>query len=140
MGCFYCDEHHEGREAVMRPIGEMKGGMLYLFLDQTHKGRCVLALKGHRKELFDCDPQERADIIEDLVQVSKAITELFGCDKINFGAYGDTNPHFHFHIVPKYKDGPEFGGSFQINYSDPYYPSEEEYLETINALKNKLGI
>ena len=51
MGCFYCDEHHEGREAIMFKVGEMKAGVLYLFKDQAHKGRCVLALKNHKKEL-----------------------------------------------------------------------------------------
>ena len=24
MGCFYCDEHHEGREAIMFKVGEME--------------------------------------------------------------------------------------------------------------------
>ena len=140
MGCFYCDEHHEGRDAVMLPIGEMKGGFLYLFRDQVHRGRCVLALKSHRKEFYECTPQEQADIMEDLARTSRAIQELWGCDKINFGSFGDTNPHFHFHIVPKYKDGPEFGGNFAINYAHPYYPSEAEYQEIIGALKTKLGI
>lgn len=31
MGCFYCDEHHEGREAIMFKVGDMKAGTLYLF-------------------------------------------------------------------------------------------------------------
>ena len=53
MGCFYCDEHNEGREAIMFPVGEMKAGMLYLFKDQAHRGRCVLALKNHRRELCE---------------------------------------------------------------------------------------
>lgn len=44
MGCFYCDEHHEGREAIMYKVGEMEAGVLYLFKDQAHKGRCALAL------------------------------------------------------------------------------------------------
>ncbi len=41
MGCFYCDEHHEGREAIMFKVGDMKAGTLYLFKDQAHKGRCA---------------------------------------------------------------------------------------------------
>lgn len=49
MGCFYCDEHHEGREAIMFKVGEMKAGVLYLFKDQAHKGRCALALKAHKR-------------------------------------------------------------------------------------------
>ena len=61
MGCFYCDEHHEGREAIMFKVGDMKAGTLYLFKDQAHKGRCALALKSHKKELCECDEQERND-------------------------------------------------------------------------------
>ena len=30
--------------------------------------------------------------------------ELFHPDKVNYGAYGDTGHHLHFHLVPKYKD------------------------------------
>ena len=60
MGCFYCDEHHEGREAIMFKVGEMEAGVLYLFKDQAHKGRCALALKNHRKELCECPPDELA--------------------------------------------------------------------------------
>lgn len=55
MGCFYCDEHHEGREAIMFKVGDMKAGTLYLFKDQAHKGRCALALKSHKNELCECD-------------------------------------------------------------------------------------
>ena len=62
MGCFYCDEHHEGREAIMFKVGEMKAGVLYLFKDQAHKGRCALALKNHRKELCECGPEELAGV------------------------------------------------------------------------------
>ena len=33
--------------------------------------------------------------------------EIFNPDKVNYGAYGDTGHHLHFHLVPKYKDGYE---------------------------------
>mgnify|MGYP001298505996 CR=1 FL=1 len=92
MGCFYCDEHHEGREAIMFKVGEMKAGVLYLFKDQAHKGRCALALKAHKKELCECTDQERADFAEDLAKASGAIKELWGCTKLNLGSFGDTNP------------------------------------------------
>ena len=101
MGCFYCDEHHEGREAIMFKVGDMKAGTLYLFKDQAHKGRCALALKSHKKELCECDEQERNDYCADLAAASGAIKKLWGCTKINLGSFGDSNPHLHFHIVPK---------------------------------------
>ena len=103
MGCFYCDEHHEGREAIMYKVGEMEAGVLYLFKDQAHKGRCALALKNHRKELCECGPEELAAFARDLARASGAVKELWGCDKINLGSFGDTNPHLHIHIVPIWK-------------------------------------
>ena len=83
MGCFYCDEHHEGREAIMFKVGELEAGVLYLFKDQAHKGRCALALKSHKKELCECDAQERTDFAEDLARASGAIKKLWGCTKLN---------------------------------------------------------
>ena len=92
MGCFYCDEHHEGREAIMFKVGEMKAGVLYLFKDQAHKGRCALALKDHKKELCECDPQELADFAQDLARASGAVKELWGCTKINLAAPPPPSP------------------------------------------------
>ena len=82
MGCFYCDEHHEGREAIMYKVGEMEAGVLYLFKDQAHKGRCALALKNHRKELCECGPEELAAFARDLARASGAVKELWGCGRI----------------------------------------------------------
>ena len=140
MGCCYCDEHHEGREAIMFKVGGMKAGTLYLFKDQAHKGRCVLALKSHHRELWACEPPERADFAEDLARASKAIQDLWGRTKLNLASFGDTNPHLHFHIVPKYEGGFEFGGSFEITIPQPVHLTEEEYRDMIGALKEKLDI
>lgn len=71
---------------------------------------------------------------------SGAVKELWGCDKINLGSFGDTNPHLHFHIVPKYEGGFEFGGSFAITNPEPVLLSEGEYQEMIAALREKLGM
>ena len=140
MGCFYCDEHSEAREAIMMKVGEMKAGVLYLFKDQAHKGRCALALKDHKKELFECDEQERNAIMADVAAATKAIKKLWGCTKMNIGSFGDTNPHLHFHLVPKYEGGFEFGGAFAITNSEPVLLSDGEYQEMIAALREKLGM
>lgn len=139
-GCFYCDAEHEGRNAIMMKVGEMKGGTLYLFKDQAHKGRCALALNDHKKELFECTEQQRHDYADDLAAVSAAVKKLWGCTKINLASFGDSNPHLHFHIVPKYEGGFEFGGNFQITNPEPVLLSEEEYASMIEALKKELNL
>lgn len=140
MGCFYCDAQNEARENLMMKVGTMRAGTLYLFKDQAHKGRAALALNTHKKELCECDEQERTAFCADLAAASGAIKKLWGCDKLNLGSYGDTNPHLHFHIVPKYEGGAEFGGSFAISYDKPVFLSEEEYAQMIEALQKELKL
>lgn len=138
--CFYCDPEHEGRKALMVEVGKMRYGVLYLFKDQAHKGRCVLAVPDHKSELFDLTVDERCDYMADLADASKAIKKLWGCTKINLGAYGDKLPHVHFHIVPKYEGGFEFGGGFEITNPNPVHLSQEEYDEMMAQLKAELNI
>lgn len=140
MGCFYCDAHHEGREAIMFAVGKMQQSTLYLFRDQAHKGRAVVALNGHKKELYECSEQERNAFMADVSAASEAIAKLWGCTKINLGSFGDTNPHLHVHVVPKYEGGFEFGGSFQITNPEPVVLSDAEYQEMIAALQKELHI
>lgn len=139
-GCFYCEQDSAARKAIMTEVGKMKAGTLYLFRDQSHKGRCVLALNDHKKELYECEDQERSDYMADIAAASKAVKKLWGCTKINLGSFGDTNPHLHFHIVPKYEGGFEFGGNFTITRETPTVLADEEYAEMIAALKAELGL
>ena len=94
--------------------------------------RCAREVSAHGEEL--------AAFARDLARASGAVKELWGCDKINLGSFGDTNPHLHFHIVPKYEGGFEFGGSFAITNPEPVLLSEGEYQEMIAALREKLGL
>lgn len=139
-GCFYCEKESAARDAIMIEVGKMTAGTLFLFRDQSHKGRSILALNDHKKELYECDEQERNDYMADLAKASAAVKKLWGCTKINLGSYGDTNPHLHFHIVPKYEGQIEFGGTFAMNLPEPTILSDEEYAEMIAALKAELGI
>ena len=124
----------------MIEVGQMKEGILYLFKDQAHLGRCVVAVPEHKSELFDLEPKQRHNYIDDVAAAAKAIKKLWGCTKINYGAYGDKLPHLHFHLVPKYEGGFEFGGSFAIGNDEPKFLTEEQYGEMIDQLKKELNV
>ena len=139
-GCFYCDPDHQGRKDLMIEVGQMKEGVLYLFKDQAHLGRCVVAVPEHKSELFDLEPKQRHDYIDDVAAAARAIKKLWGCTKINYGAYGDKLPYLHFHLVPKYEGGFEFGGAFAIGNDEPKFLADEEYETMIGQLKKELNI
>jgi len=47
-------------------------------------------------------------------------------------------PHVHFHIVPKQKNGPEWGTMFERNPSANKQLTKEEYQDIIDQIKSHL--
>ncbi|MCD8082955.1 MAG: HIT family protein [Clostridiales bacterium] len=97
------------------PVCQMDSGYLYLFKEQSHPGRVILAHNRHVSELIELTDEERNQYFADVAKVARAIHKVFAPDKVNYGAYGDTGHHLHIHMVPKYKDGPEWGGVFAMD-------------------------
>ena len=59
MDCFYCKKD-ERQAALMTPLAEMTFSDVFLFRDQKHRGRCVVALKEHRDEIWQLSNEQRA--------------------------------------------------------------------------------
>ena len=113
---------------------ETETSEIIVFKDQHHKGRAICAYKkDHVAEIQDLDEKELNAFMADVAKTAKAIQKAYNPDRINYGAYGDTLGHLHIHIVPKYKDGFEWGGTFVMNTNE--YVSEEEIDAVIKALK-----
>lgn len=131
--CAYCMEG-ELLDKFGIKICELEGSKVYLFKEQSHLGRCIVAHKKHVSEMVELTPEERNIYFEDVNKVATALHKAFSPNKINYGAYGDTGHHLHFHLVPKYKDEFEWGNVFEMNPGKKYL-SEEEYAEIIKKIK-----
>ena len=75
----------------------------------------ICELPASKVYLFKEQSQDRNAFIADVNHVAKAMHAAFHPDKVNYGAYGDTGHHLHFHLVPKYKDEFEWGGTFAMD-------------------------
>ena len=135
--CGYCTRKQELLDGFGIYVCDLASSVLVLFKEQSHPGRCIVAYKEHASEMVDLTDEERNAFFADVNRVAKAIHAAFHPDKINYGAYGDTGRHMHFHLVPKYKDGPEWGGVFQMDPKQTYL-SQEEYAEMIAKIKANL--
>ncbi|MGB4588569.1 MAG: HIT family protein [Clostridiaceae bacterium] len=116
------------------PVCDLKVSKLVLFREQSKLGRFVVAYKDHENEIVDLSDEDRNAFMEDVVKVARAIHAAFQPDKLNYGAYGDTGHHLHLHLVPKYKDGEEWGSIFQMNPGNVFL-ADGEYLDLINKIK-----
>ena len=134
--CSYCAEGSL-LDAFGIKIGELPMSKVILFKEQSHPGRIIVACKKHVDDITDLSREDRIAFMEDVNHVAEIMHELFHPDKINFGAYGDTMHHLHFHLVPKYKDRFEWGGVFAMNPQEKFL-SEEEYEKMIELIKSRL--
>ena len=134
--CMYCMED-ERRDNLMIEIGKLSVSTVFLFKEQTYKGRCNVVYKDHVKELFQLDEQELTAFMNDVKKVAAAIDKAFQPNKTNYGAYGDTLHHLHMHIVPKYEGKENWGSTFEMNPGKTYL-TDEEYQDTIEKIKEHL--
>lgn len=136
IGCLYC-ERNQVQKDLMMEICDLEISTVFLFKEQTYKGRCVVAYKKHDVELYELDDKELLAFMKDVNKVASILKKLFNAAKVNYGAYSDKLPHLHIHLVPKYTDGTDFGGTFVMN-PQQVYLSESEYETMINDLKKEL--
>ncbi len=136
QNCAYCMEGELSAKFGIK-ICELETSKVYLFKEQSHKGRVIVAHRKHVGDMNELTAEERSAYFEDVARVARALQAVFKPDKINYGAYGDTGHHLHFHLVPKYAEQYEWGGVFAMN-PDRVYLTEEEYSDMIEAIKKEL--
>jgi len=131
--CLYCTDNQVQKD-LMIEFAHLSVSRAFLFKEQTYRGRCLVAYNGHINDLNELSDDERNAFMADVTKVTRAMQKAFNPEKINYGAYSDKLCHLHFHLVPKYVDGPDYGGVFQMNPGKTYL-SDAEYEELISEVK-----
>lgn len=134
--CLYC-QNNETLHNLMIEICHLRVSRLFLFKEQTYRGRCLVAYDKHVNDLNELSDDERNAFMADVAQVTRAMQQAFSPEKINYGAYSDKLSHLHFHLAPKYVGGPDYGGTFQMN-PGKVYLSDEVYAQLIEAVRSCL--
>ena len=134
--CLYCTDNQTLHD-LMLPLANLRVSRAFLFKEQTYHGRCLVAYNGHVNDLNELSDEERNAFMADVAQVTRAMQRVFNPEKINYGAYSDKLSHLHFHLAPKYVDGPDYGGTFRMNPGEVYL-TDAEYTEMIQALRQAL--
>ena len=136
--CQYCTKDRRLTE-IMIEICPLQVSTLFLFREQTHRGRCIVALNAHQTELFRLDDETLCAFSRDTARASAAVQRAFEPDKINYAIYGDLVPHLHYHIVPKYRDGTCWGKPFELNPPDKTLLGNEGYQAVIQKIVRSLS-
>jgi diadenosine tetraphosphate (Ap4A) HIT family hydrolase len=102
------------------------------------KGACHLTSKYHGIELYDLTPKELHSLMDDAAVCAQALKEVTKAIKINYEIHGNSLPHLHIHLYPRYMDDPFPGQPIDYNRkrADIYEPGEYEWF--VEELREKL--
>ena len=137
--CKYCREDQAELSKLMTPVADLPASKVYLWKDATYYGRCIVAYKRHKTELYELSPDELAQYMGDVARVAKAVAQVSGCRKVNYAIYGDTAGHLHFHVVPKAPGQPNWGEAFVLIPAETHELDAGRAAQLIEALRSELG-
>ncbi|MGC2759451.1 MAG: HIT family protein [Candidatus Binatus sp.] len=88
-------------------IAELKSCYVILGDQQFYRGYCVLFAKLHATELY-LMPADTARLLSDEMRlVAEAIAAVVQPWKMNYECLGNSEPHVHWHLLPRSKNEPE---------------------------------
>lgn len=135
--CFYC-ENGEKLQSLMIEICKLEASTVYLNRDQKHKGRVIIALNEHKDEYFQMEEQQRNQYFKEVSLTAQAIQNLYAPDKINYATFGDLVSHVHIHMVPKHKNGFQWGKPFEDIGIPKVFLTDEEYTAIVEEMKKEI--
>ena len=103
-GCPICR-----KAAGWDPVARLEVSDVMTQEDAPMPGYCWVPLRRHAVELHELGPAESAAWVRDLQRVGRAVQAVTGAVKLNYEIHGNTVPHLHTHVFPRYP-GDRFEG------------------------------
>jgi diadenosine tetraphosphate (Ap4A) HIT family hydrolase len=128
--------------ATDAPVAELEVSRLMMAEEAPMRGYAWLPVRRHVVELHELTEAEGAAYMRDIRRVSRAIAAATGAVKLNYEIHGNTAPHLHLHVFPRYRGDPFEGGPIDPRAARGlvYGPGEFEVvrkrvLQELNALR-----
>ena len=104
-------------------------------------GTCLVLSKKHLIEIHELTFDELMGFMTDVRKTARALKEVSGAVKINMEQHGNSVPHLHMHLFPRYLDDAFPRKSIDYNVSVPSpYESKAEYDYFIEQMREKLSV
>jgi diadenosine tetraphosphate (Ap4A) HIT family hydrolase len=111
----------------------------YLVRADIQRGLTIAVFRGrHVVEPTELSDSDAATYGREVLRVGRAIEMAFSPIKLNYDVLGNTVPHLHTHIVPRYADDPRPGWPFPFPHPDPPAMPEERFDANLAGLRRAL--
>jgi diadenosine tetraphosphate (Ap4A) HIT family hydrolase len=138
-GCPMCAEGRpeETRFGARIFAGEVSDA--YLQRDDVQRGYTLSIWRGrHVAEPTELEPDEAATYWLEVVRVGRALEEYLRPVKMNYDLLGNSLPHMHTHLVPRYADDPRPGWPFPFPEDERPQLDEDAFRRDVEALRARL--
>lgn len=136
VGCALCAE---GRPEVTAHGVRFFAGTVadaYLRRSPIQRGLSIVVWRGrHVAEPTDLTDEEASAYWRELLVVGRAIESVMRPVKLNYNLLGNSLPHLHTHVIPRYADDPMPGWPFPFPEVEPDPLPAEELLPDVEALR-----
>lgn len=135
MNCFFCDIQ---KEKDLQVFLESENFIARFDGFPVSKGHCEIISRKHVDSFFDLTDREGVEIMYLIRRVREILDREFAPNAYNIGindgeAAGRTIPHFHLHIIPRYKGDVKNprGGVRNV------IPYKADYTKVARTMKSK---
>jgi diadenosine tetraphosphate (Ap4A) HIT family hydrolase len=138
-GCPMCEQGRpeETRHGVRFFAGEVSDA--YLQREDIQRGYSVVVWRGrHVAEPTELSAEEATAYWLETLRVGRAIENVLEPVKLNYDLLGNSLPHLHTHVVPRYADDPRPGWPFPFPDEDRPQIEEEAFRRDLEALRRWL--
>ena len=113
----------------------------YLQRANIQRGYTIVAWRGrHVAEPTELSPAEASAYWLEVIRVASALETYLRSVKTNYNVLGNSLPHLHTHIIPRYSDDPRPGWPFPFPDGEPEPIDEQVMTADVEALRALCGI
>ena len=85
-------------------VAELETGYAVLADNQYVRGYALFISKTCVPELHELAPERRSRFLDEMATVAEAMFRAFAPRKLNYELLGNSVPHLHWHLIPRYDD------------------------------------
>ncbi len=120
IGCEMCESGRPDEDRYGVRILRGRYSDAYLQRADVQRGYTLVIWRGrHVSEPTELDEAEAAGYWAEVLAVARALIEVYQPLKMNYETLGNSLPHLHTHLVPRFTDDPRPGQPFPLTALQP---------------------
>jgi diadenosine tetraphosphate (Ap4A) HIT family hydrolase len=139
-GCPMCAEGRPEENVVGTRIFAGEVSDAYLRRADIQRGYTIATWRGrHVAEPTELDVEDATAYWLEVLRVARALEAYLQPVKMNYNLLGNSGPHLHTHLVPRYADDPRPGWPFPFPEGDVPPIDEGSFRRDVEALRSLLS-